>query len=89
MTLSLGQIDISDFAHRALREANQDVEQFLARHQRGDWGEVDAAGEAHNVHAAAHDLDVTSYFRLAIGVVLTITTEFDRAFTHVELLSGN
>lgn len=89
MTLSLGQIDISDFAHRALAEANQDIEQFLARHQRGDWGEVDAIGKAHNDHAAIHDLDVTSYYRLVTGVILTITTEYDRAVTHIELLSGN
>ncbi|MDQ3548788.1 MAG: hypothetical protein M3439_08205 [Chloroflexota bacterium] len=88
MKLPLGQIEISDFARRALAEADQDVEQFLARHQRGDWGEVDATGKAHNDHAATHDLDVTSYYRLTTGVILTITTEYDRAVTCVELLSG-
>ncbi len=88
MKLPLGQIEISDFARRALAEADQDVEQFLARHQRGDWGEVDATGKAHNDHAATHGLDVTSYYRLATGVILTVTTEYDRAVTRVELLSG-
>ena len=89
MRLPLGRIVISDFARRALTEADQDVEQFLARHQRGDWGEVDATGRNHNDHAAVHNLDVTSYYRLATGVILTITTEYDRAVTRVELFSGN
>jgi hypothetical protein len=70
-------------------EADQDVEQSLARHQRGDWGEVDATGKAHNDYASTHGLDVTSYYRLVASVILTITTEYDRAVTHVELLSGS
>lgn len=85
MVLPLGHIQIADFARRALAEADQDVEQFLALHQHGDWGEVDAIGKAHNDHAATHDLDVTSFYRLATGVILTITTEYDRAVTRVEL----
>ncbi len=89
MKLPLGQIEISDFARRALAEADQDMEQFLARHQRCDWGEVDAIGKAHNDHAATHNLDVTSFYRLETGVILTITTEYDRAVTRVELFSGS
>jgi hypothetical protein len=89
MTISLGRITVSDFARRALAEADHEVEPFLARHARGDWGEVDAIGQAHNDHAAARDLDVTSYYRLPTGVIITITTEFDRSFTRVELFSGN
>lgn len=89
MMLSLGKIEITDFARRALVEADQDVEQFLARHQRGDWGEVDATGRAYNDDAAANDLDVTSFYRLATGVILTVTTEYDRLFTRVELFSSS
>jgi hypothetical protein len=88
MTISLGRIIASDFSRRAPAEADRDVEQILARHAHGDWGKVDATGEAHN-DFAAHDLDVTSYFRLASGVIIAITTEFDRSLTHVELFSGN
>ena len=86
--LQLGAVEIGDFARRALAEADQDVEQFLARHQRGDWGEVDATGQAHNDHAAARDLDVTSYYRLATGVILTVTTDYDRSVTRVDLFGG-
>lgn len=89
MTLQLGRIEIADFARRALAEAGQDVEPFLARHQHGDWGEVDHTGKSHNDHAAAHDLDVTSFYRLTTGVILTITTEFDRTVTRVELFSAS
>lgn len=89
MNFQLGRIVISDFAARALAETDEAVGQFLARHQRGDWGEVDATGTAFNNHAAANDLDVTSYYRLRTGVILTITTEFDRAMTRVELFSGS
>ena len=86
--LRLGAVAVSDFARRALAEADQDVEQFLARHQRGDWGELDATGQAHNDHAAVHDLAVTSFYRLATGTILTVTTEYDRSITRVDLFSG-
>jgi hypothetical protein len=85
---SLGWIEVSGFARRALTEADQDVEQFLARHQHGNWGDVDAWGKQQNDHAATHRLDVTSYYRLATGVVLTVTTEYDRAIIRVELFSA-
>lgn len=65
------------------------MEQFLARHQRGDWGEVDTTNKAHNDAATTRNLDVTSYFRLATGVILTITTEYDHAATRVELHSAS
>ena len=51
-----------------------------------EWGEVDAAGTAHNDDAAANDLDVTSYYHLATGVILTIATECDHKDTRVDLL---
>ena len=86
--LTLGRIEISEFARRALSEADQDVEPFLARHQRGDWGEVDATGAAHNDQAARCGFDVTSYYRLKTGVIITITTEYDRVVTRVELWSA-
>jgi hypothetical protein len=89
MTISLGRITVSGFSRRALAEADRGVEQILARHACGDWGEADATGQAHNDCAAAHDLDVTSYYRLASEVIIAITTEFDRSFTRVELFSGN
>lgn len=89
LLFQLGEITISDFARRASAESGEDLQSFLARHQRGDWGEVDATGQLHNDHAVSHDLDVTSYYRLATGVVLTVTTEYDRAFTRVDLLSAS
>lgn len=86
--LPLGRIDVADFARRALAEVDSGVKRFLERHQRGDWGEVDAIGRAHNDYAASHDLDGTSYYRLTTGMILTITTKYDRAMTRVALFSA-
>jgi hypothetical protein len=88
LTLFLGQIDISDVARRALVDADQDVAPFLARHQRGDRGEVDDICKAHNNAAAIHDLDVTCYYQLATGAVLTVMPEYDRAVTRVNVYSA-
>ena len=86
LSLRIGQLTVSDLARHALTEADQDLERFLARHQRCDWGEVDTTGKTFNDDAAANGLDVTSYYRLATGVILTITTEFDREYSRVDLL---
>jgi hypothetical protein len=53
---------------------------LLGRHVAGDWGELDSADVAANVHAVQHDLRIFSSYKCAAGKVWVIT-EADRSST--------
>lgn len=53
---------------------------LLGRHVAGDWGELDSADVAANVHAVQHDLRILSSYKFATGKVWVIT-EADRSLT--------
>jgi hypothetical protein len=57
---------------------------LLGRHIAGDWGDLDSADVAANVHAVQHDLRILSSYKLATGKVWVIT-EADRSSTCVLL----
>ncbi len=57
---------------------------LLARHARGDWGDLDAHDAAANRRAVlAGDARVLSAYRLPTGERLWILTEADRSCTTV------
>jgi hypothetical protein len=51
---SLGQTVATPGAVDALRRSGQSPADFLARHQRGDWGDIPAGDAALNDEAVAH-----------------------------------
>ena len=53
---------------------------LLGRHVAGDWGDLDSADVAANVHAVQHDLRILSAYKFAVGKVWVIT-EADRSST--------
>ena len=53
---------------------------LLGRHIAGDWGDLDSADVAANVHAVQHDLRILSAYKFAVGKVWVIT-EADRSST--------
>ena len=53
---------------------------LLGRHIAGDWGDLDSADVAANVHAVQHDLRILSSYIFATGKVWVIT-EADRSST--------
>lgn len=57
---------------------------LLGRHIAGDWGDLDSADVAANVHAVQHDLRILSAYKFAGGKVWVIT-EADRSSTCVLL----
>jgi len=87
--LPLGKIVVSEFARRALVEAGLDAVGLLARHQQGDWGELNAQGRRWNDAAAREGGEVSSYYRLPTGVIVQVVTDPDRSLTVVQLPSGN
>ena len=81
----LGQAVATPGALDALRRSGQSAAEFLARHQRGDWGEVPAGDAALNDEAVAHEGDtdqqqrVLSAYTTRLGDRLWIVTEWDRS----------
>lgn len=53
----------------------------LDRHQRGDWGEVDAHDKAQNDFSLEHGLRVLSAYSTSAGVSFWVITEADRSVT--------
>lgn len=53
---------------------------LLQRHAIGDWGDLDAADTAANIHAVQHDLRVFGSYNVGNGKVWIIT-EGDRNLT--------
>ncbi len=64
-----------------------DIPASLARHQSGDWGDVDADDKRENAFALRRRLRLLSAYRSSNGVKFWIITEADRSTTTVLLPS--
>jgi hypothetical protein len=81
----LGRIFLTQGAIESLSEATQQPGEFLARHQRGDWGEVDEGDAKENEFSLNKRLRILSSYKTALGVKLWIITEADRRSTTILL----
>lgn len=78
---TLGRIVATPGALQVLAKANQEPREFLSRHMRGDWGELDADDVRENQFSLTHGFRLVSSYTTAIGDKLWIITEADRRFT--------
>lgn len=85
MAVELGQIVATPGALRALEEAHERPDTYLARHETGDWGEVDAADWQENELSVRKGFRILSAYTLATGVKIWIITEADRSATTILL----
>ena len=72
---NLGQILATPGALEALEESGQNVQFFLARHVRGDWGEVDAEDQQANDQALVNGSRLLSAYRTLKNERLWMITE--------------
>lgn len=77
----LGRILATPGALAALEAAGHTPLEFLHRHVRGDWGEVDDHDRRANDLAVQHGLRVLSAYRTRRGTRLWVITEADRQVT--------
>lgn len=82
---SLGQCVATPGALAALAEAGQVPADFLARHQAGDWGQIDPGDRGANEQALKDDARIFSVYATSRGVKLWVITEADRASTCILL----
>jgi hypothetical protein len=81
----LGKVVGTPGALEALALAGNSAAEFLARHTRGDWGEVDAHDRKANDWSLDHEARILSAYTLSTGVKVWVITEADRSVTTVLL----
>jgi hypothetical protein len=82
---SLGQLVATPGALEALQQAGQSFADFLARHVRGDWGEVCADDKRANDQALVDGDRLLSAYRTLRNVRIWVITESDRSSTTILL----
>lgn len=81
----LGRTVATPGALAALERAKQGAIDFLARHSRGDWGDVPPEDAAENQRALQHGRRLLSSYRTRLGERIWVITEADRSATTILL----
>ena len=82
---NLGKLVATPGAIEALADAKQSPMEFVARHIKGDWGDVCDEDRQANEDALRHGERLLSVYRTSKGVKIWIITEADRSSTCVLL----
>jgi hypothetical protein len=77
----LGQVVATPGALQAFENAGQEPEEFLNRHDRGDWGEVSDEDKQENEFSVQQGFRILSAHTTSAGDRIWILTEADRSFT--------
>ena len=88
MRVQTQKVVITDSASAALEKAGVEGVFLLARHLRGDWGDVTDRDALQNELALLLGLRVLSRYALGDGAVIWIITEADRTITTIMLPDG-
>jgi hypothetical protein len=81
----IGNVLATPEALQALVSAGENPADFVLRHTRGDWGEVDQYDKNENELAVRHGFRLLSAYRLSTGKKIWIITEADRSCTTILL----
>ena len=79
--LTLGQVVATPGCLEMLSECGQTPDEFLARHVKGDWGELDKEDRQANDDALIDGSRVLSAYRAKNCQKIWIITEHDRSST--------
>lgn len=77
----LGQTLATPGALEALSRAGQPPDEFLARHERGDWGDLCDEDREENELSLKAGFRLLSAYELKTGVKIWVITEWDRSAT--------
>jgi hypothetical protein len=78
---SVWSMVVTPGAIAALDASGNDLSTFLARHQSGDWGEVDAEDVRENELSLEHGWRLLSAYTLKNGTKIWVITGADRSST--------
>jgi hypothetical protein len=82
---ALGQVVATPGALEALDRTQQSPLEFLARHARGDWGELSDEDRKENELSLKRGFRLLSAYKLADETKIWVITEADRSATSVLL----
>ena len=77
----LGQIVATPGALAALKKAGQQPGEFLTRHVKREWGDLDDEDRKENEYSLEHGFRLLSAYKTNAGDRLWIITEADRSVT--------
>lgn len=77
----MGRIVATPGALNALQAACMDAGQLLAKHQRGEWGQIDSGDVGLNEESLRTGGRLLSVYPLPTGSTLWVITEADRSAT--------
>ena len=83
---SMGRTLATPGALAAMQESGDDPHIYFARHECGDWGDLDAHDQALNEESLkVRNGRIVSSYRLTNGTKIWIITEHDRSITTILL----
>jgi hypothetical protein len=82
---SLGQVVATLGALAALQKAGQGPQDFLARHVRGEWGDLCEEDRRENQFSLVRGLRLLSSYRTLADTKIWVITESDRSATTILL----
>jgi hypothetical protein len=85
MKFEVGEIVITPAASAALEANGQSVDDLLARHRAGDWGDVSDQVRAVNERGLVEQFNLKSVFAVPNGQRVVVVTNRDRSLTMVHL----
>ncbi|MBA3600984.1 MAG: hypothetical protein H0W45_07025 [Acidobacteria bacterium] len=83
----LGEVYLTIGAREALEESNQTPNEFLAKHQSGDWGIIGKEDWKENDFSVKVGFRILSAYKTSQDEKLWIITEADRSSTTILLPS--
>jgi hypothetical protein len=84
---NLGQVVATPGALNALHRSSQSPGDFLTKHVRGEWGELDGHDTEANWTALREGGRILSSYKTRLGDALWVITEADRSSTCILLPS--
>jgi len=81
----LGRVVATPGALHALERAEQTPEEFLNRHDRGDWGQMTEAEKYKNDYSVQYGFRILSTYTTNAGDRIWVLTEADRSATTILL----
>lgn len=85
MKFEVGEIVVTPAARAAVEANGLTLDQLLARHRAGDWGEVSEQVRTVNERGLSEQFNLQSSYELADGQRLTVVTNRDRSLTMIHL----
>lgn len=85
VSFPLGRTLATPAALLMIERAGANPQDYLERHQSGDWGDLDADDKAANDYDVDHEGRLLSAYRLPDTTRIYVITEWDRSVTTVLL----